>query len=334
MQQSINLHKTLVNYLQKEKNLLAFSAGIDSTALFFILKEHKIDFDIAIVNYNTREQSREEVEYAKELAKRFNKEIFIHSCSLENSNFEHNARVERYSFFEKIISENGYKNLITAHQLNDKLEWFLMQLGKGSGLVELLGMQESEKKENYYLIKPLLETSKEELLDFLTQNSIRYFFDKSNVDEKYFRNKIRNRYADSFVKEYKDGLKKSFKYLQNDKKLLLPKEGIRHIDLFILHRDDEELRNIRQIDRAIKKLGVLMSEAQRREVLRTEDCVISDKIVVSFTENFIYIAPFRRVTMPKKVKERYRIEKIPSKIRPYLYENSILTLESIHKLLS
>ena len=47
--------------IKNSKNLLAFSGGVDSSALFFLLLNHKIDFDIAIVNYNTREQSKDEI---------------------------------------------------------------------------------------------------------------------------------------------------------------------------------------------------------------------------------------------------------------------------------
>ena len=54
-------------------NLLAFSGGVDSSALFFILMDRGIEFDIAIVNYHKREQSIKEVEYAKHLAKKYNK---------------------------------------------------------------------------------------------------------------------------------------------------------------------------------------------------------------------------------------------------------------------
>ena len=54
--------------IQNQKNLLAFSAGVDSSALFFLLLEQNIPFDIAIVNYNLRVQSKDEVFYAKNLA--------------------------------------------------------------------------------------------------------------------------------------------------------------------------------------------------------------------------------------------------------------------------
>jgi len=164
------------------KSLLAFSAGIDSTALFFILLENDVNFDIAIVDYNLREQSKEEVAYAKELAKKYGKKIFLKSVSLPRSNFEAKARRIRYEFFEKIIKKEGYDNLLTAHQLDDKLEWFFMQLSKGAGTVELLGLEKREKREFYTLIRPLLNYTKEELLNYLHKHNIKYFVDSSNKD--------------------------------------------------------------------------------------------------------------------------------------------------------
>ena len=163
--------------IKNSKNLLAFSGGVDSSALFFLLLNHKIDFDIAIVNYNTREQSKDEIEYALNLAKEYKKEIFIKDVKLENSsNFEKNARDIRYGFFQQIIKENSYETLITAHQLNDRLEWFLMQLSKGAGLVELFGIREFEEKKDYKIFRPLLNVSKDELENYLKENNINIDF--------------------------------------------------------------------------------------------------------------------------------------------------------------
>ena len=63
------LNNSSLNLLKSKKNLLAFSAGVDSTALFFLLNDSNIDFDIAIVDYGLREQSKNEVAHAKNLAK-------------------------------------------------------------------------------------------------------------------------------------------------------------------------------------------------------------------------------------------------------------------------
>ncbi|NOX16316.1 MAG: tRNA lysidine(34) synthetase TilS [Epsilonproteobacteria bacterium] len=324
MQQLVQLHKPLIDLLQKGKNLLAFSAGVDSSALFFILKTNAIEFDLAMVDYNIRAQSKEEVKYAQKLALKYDKTLYLHSCKLDNSNFEHNARLMRYTFFTSIIDEQGYDNLITAHQLNDKLEWFLMQLGKGSGLVELLGMQEVEIDEKFNKIKPLLHVSKLELQNFLDKNDIEYFFDKSNNSKKYLRNRIRSEYATSFVNEFRDGVKNSFEYLQNDKDILLPNDKINIKKLFILKRNKVDLKNIRQIDKVAKRLGILMSKAQREEIIKTQDCVVGRKISVVFVKDLIYISPFyKAVSMPKKFKELCRVKKIPSKIRPYIYKEDI-----------
>ena len=127
--------------IKESKNLLAFSAGIDSTALFFLLLEYNIAFDIIIVNYNVRTQSKDELAYAINLAKTYDKEIFFKEVIIEeNSNFEKMARDIRYKYFEEIIQRHSYQTLITAQQLNDKLEWFLMQFSKGAGLFELIGL--------------------------------------------------------------------------------------------------------------------------------------------------------------------------------------------------
>ena len=185
--------------IKESKNLLAFSAGIDSTALFFLLLEYNIAFDIIIVNYNVRTQSKDELAYAINLAKTYDKEIFFKEVIIEeNSNFEKMARDIRYKYFEEIIQRHSYQTLITAHQLNDKLEWFLMQFSKGAGLFELIGLNRFDKMDNYTKFKPLLEISKDELEGYLIRNQIKYFVDESNYDEKYTRNYIRHNYSESF----------------------------------------------------------------------------------------------------------------------------------------
>jgi len=117
-----------------KKNLLAFSGGVDSTALFFLMQEAGVSFDIATVDYGIRQESKDEVAYAKTLAAKYNKKLFLHEAKKIETNFEHTARKVRYSFFDKVIESCGYENLITAHQLDDRFEWFLMQLGRGAGI--------------------------------------------------------------------------------------------------------------------------------------------------------------------------------------------------------
>ena len=312
--------------IKESKNLLAFSSGIDSTALFFLLLNENIPFDIAIVNYNTREQSIEEVTYAKELAEKYNKQIFIKNTKLEsNSNFEKNARDIRYAFFEEIIEENSYDTLITAHQLNDKLEWFLMQLTKGAGLAELIGFNEFEDKENYRIYKPLLDVSKDELENYLKEQNIKYFYDESNSNEKYKRNYFRHNFSDKLINEFKDGIKNSFEYLQNDLNSLNIKDKAiyKFQDLEIFENKNDNNLNIRIIDTSLKKRGILLSKAAREEIFKQSELTISHKINIAINKKYIYICPRCEVSMDKKFKEICRITKVPKNIRAYLFENSI-----------
>jgi tRNA(Ile)-lysidine synthase len=312
--------------VKNQKNLLAFSAGVDSTALFFLLLEQNIPFDIAIVNYNLREQSKDEISYAKELAKQYKKEIFIHEINLtDTSNFEKKARDIRYAFFETIINNHSYTNLITAHQLNDKLEWFMMQLSKGAGLVELIGFNEFEQKENYQIYKPLLNITKDELENYLKINNYKYFVDQSNFDKKYKRNYFRHNFSNKFLEEFSSGVKKSFEYLQNDLNSLNiqnnPVKKIKELEIFLNQNDDN--LNIRTIDLSLKRRGLLLTSAQRDEILRQKEITISHKINISIQENNIWIAPICDEFIDKKYKEVYRINSIPKNIRAYIFREDI-----------
>ncbi|SFV63346.1 tRNA(Ile)-lysidine synthetase [hydrothermal vent metagenome] len=320
----INLTKETFPILQQNKNLLAFSAGVDSSALFFLLLEENIDFDIALVNYNLRENSIKEELHAIALAKEYNLKCYtIQAPSFEN-NFEKNARDFRYDFFDKIISENNYDNLLTAHQLNDQLEWFLMRLTKGAGTSELLGLEPVSKRKNYTIIRPLLHNSKEELLDYLELNNFPYFIDKSNFEEKYERNIFRKNFSDKLLTQYKEGIRRSFDYLREDKQNLFAgyKEVFHYKKMYVLSYQDDALIT-RLIDKYLKILGYLLSGNQRKELKRDSSIVFGGLWAVEIKDNFIYIAPYLKINMPKRFKEECRRAKLPSKIRAYLYKEEI-----------
>lgn len=302
------------------KNLLAFSSGVDSTALFFLLLEKNIPFDIAIVNYNQRAQSKDEVIYATQLAHKFKKKCFISEYPKNMKFSEKDARDYRYNFFNEIIEENNYESLITAHQLNDKLEWFLMQLTKGAGLSELIGMEAISYSKNYQLLKPLLDISKKELQDYLDNNFIKYFIDQTNHDEKYKRNYFRHNFSDRLIEEYQSGITKSFSYLEKDKTSLfqhIQKKEIEELSIYEYNGDVNIA--LRIIDQELKKRGIIISSATRDEIITNKEMVISHKISVALTNNKIYISPSISISMNKKFKEKCRVQKIPKNIRPYFF---------------
>jgi len=306
--------------LHEGKNLLAFSGGVDSSALFFLLLEQNIDFDIAIVDYQRRPQSKEEVAYAKELALKYAKRCHLSEVSLSERSFEAEARKVRYHFFETLIQEYHYDNLITAHQLDDRLEWLLMQLSKGAGLYELLGMQPLEVRDTYTLLRPLLLTPRSELLNYLNHKAIHYYEDESNQDLRHKRNLFRQQVAAPLMQYSVTGVRKSFDYLHDDLKELLDTTPTLH-KVKALHyflRPDSRRHAIIIIDKLLKSSGHLMRQGDREALKERDEHLVGRRYVVSFHERYCFIAPYREYVMEHAFKERCRVLGIPKKLRPYL----------------
>jgi len=310
--------------LKDKKNLLAFSAGVDSSALFFILLENSITFDIAIVNYGKREASREEVKYAQELAKEHNLICHVLNAKPIESNFEANARRLRYDFFESLIEEFEYDNLLTAHHLGDRFEWMMMQFCKGAGCYELSGMKAIEKRDSYQLLRPLLHLDKQELLEYLHTNKIHYFEDSSNNDESYKRNEFRHNYTKPLLEKYLSGIKKSFKYMDEDVQNLVDKIEVQRVNRLAYFKTSQNKRSdIIAIDKYLKSQSHLIT-AHEKELLKSQTVtVLGREYVVAEQDEYIFIAPYLEAkNMDKRFKEKMRLLKIEPKLRAYLATDS------------
>lgn len=307
--------------LKNTKNLLAFSGGVDSSALFFLLVKFDIKFDIALVNYKTRENSDKEAEFALNLAKFYNKKAYIKTCKLDEKNFEKNARDARYEFFQEILKANSYQVLLTAHQLNDRFEWLLMQFCKGAGAVELCGFDKSSEFGEFLLKRVLFDTSREKILEFLSKNNLPFFIDESNFNETHKRNSFR-KITNPLLDEFENGIKKSFKFLENDKNELIGKFCLMQKDLFVFERKSE-IYDKRMIDLAAKKLNLLISTKQRDEAYIQKSGVLGGVVAFGLNETKGFVAPFIECKMDKKFKEFARTNKIPKHIRGYIYSENI-----------
>ena len=200
-----------------------------------------------------------------------------------------------------------------------------MQLSKGAGLIELLGMSKIEDKEFYKIYRPLLNFSKDELISYLENKNIKYFVDESNIDEKYKRNYFRNSFSNSFLKEFKEGVKSSFNFLHSDLNSLnidfYPIKKIEELEIF-KNQNDNNL-NLRVIDKSLKKRGILISSLQREEIIKQKELTIAHKINIAITETSIFIAPKIKINMPKDFKEKCRVKKLPKNIREYIFIKNI-----------
>jgi len=318
------LENSSLNQLRGKKNLLAFSGGVDSSALFFLLLDEDIKFDIAIVNYKQREQSELEVNYAKELASKYN--LLCHTLVAPNieSNFEAKAREIRYDFFETLIKKHSYENLLTAHHLGDRFEWMLMQFCRGAGCAEIAGMQKMQKRDAYTLVRPLLHLDKRELYSYLKENNIKYFEDATNKDKKIKRNSFRHSHTNVLLDKYLNGIKKSFEYLDSDRQTLVPEIKIEHIKELSYFKSTNNIRSdIFIIDKILKTKSYMLSFNERELLCKQNSLVVGREFLVSFLKEFVFILPFldAKTPMSKEFKEECRVLKVEPKMRPYLYKN-------------
>ena len=173
------------------KYLLACSYGPDSMALFDMLYQESIPFEVAHVNYHLREESNFEEKRLREYCEKLN--IKIHVKDVEEiitSNIEARCRGIRYDFFNSLYKENGYDALLVAHNEDDHIETYLLQKQR-KNLVKHYGLRSQSVFKDMLVLRPLLSQKKNELLGYCIQNHVPYAIDASNMETTFLRNKIR-----------------------------------------------------------------------------------------------------------------------------------------------
>lgn len=307
--------------LKEGRVLLAFSGGVDSTALFHLLREHDIAFDIAHVNYHTRESSDSEEQSAIAMAAFHGLTCYTHSCRLSGSNFESRARDERYRFFHYLIQKYRYRYLLTAHQLNDRLEWLMMQICRGSGLPEMLGIRSHDTREGIEILRPLLEWDRDSIEAYLHEHAIDYHIDESNADERYTRNFFRRHYSTPMMRDYRDAIRRSFRYLEEDNDTLIEPMEFASLEDFAYAHNPPNLRSlVYGIDRFFKSLGHVLSKSDKEALKLGGEHIIARRFCVSIDSRYTFVAPYEeKVVMDKGFRESCRKLKIGTKLRGYLY---------------
>ncbi len=182
-------------FTTEDKILLAVSGGIDSMVMTHLFMRLGFDFRIAHCNFSLRgEESDGDEAFVKEFAN--NHSIPFYSirfdtkeiASSKGLSIQMAARELRYEWFEELRVENGLSYVALAHNLNDNIETFLINLIRGTGIAGLSGI----KPKNQYLIRPLLFAPRSEIKEYSEKYEVTYREDSSNSDIKYTRNKIRH----------------------------------------------------------------------------------------------------------------------------------------------
>lgn len=191
--------------------LLGLSGGPDSLALLYWLRQGNIPLHLAHVDHGWRHESAQEAQQLVALAKELS--LPIHTKRLEaeaKGNREATCRNERLAFFRHLVKEFGCQAVLLAHHADDLAETALKRVLEGASLPCLGGMREVSEIDGLPIWRPLLKTSKQEILLFIEERRLLPFDDETNRDERYMRARLRHRIipdlAEIFGKEIRRGL--------------------------------------------------------------------------------------------------------------------------------
>ena len=224
------------------KSLLAVSGGVDSMVLLHLYHALKLDFAVAHCNFQLRgTESNLDEKLVADFCKKHNISCFVERFDTmqfvesRKISVQIAARELRYNWFKQICADNDYQFIATAHHLDDQAETFLINFTRGTGIDGLVGIP--EKNEN--IIRPLLNFSREEILNYATENGVAWREDQSNATTKYLRNKMRHLVLPvlkeentEFLKSFQNTLHhlKQTQILANDAVVFFEKECVKMID--------------------------------------------------------------------------------------------------------
>lgn len=243
MQQKFNKFFVENNIYPKDKKfLIAISGGSDSVVMAELFLRSGYTFGLAHCNFMLRnEESDKEEFFVESFAKKNNLPFFVeHFNTKEYSqkqsiSIQMAARDLRYDWFEKIAKKENYNYIVTAHNFDDQIETFFINLSRGTGISGLKGILPM----NGNIIRPLLSFPKEEIESFAVANNIDFCHDSSNDSDKYLRNKIRHHIIPvlketnpNFYSSFEETLKKIVdvekiyhREISNCKKIIIRTEG-------------------------------------------------------------------------------------------------------------
>ncbi len=179
--------------------VLGFSGGPDSVFLLHLLTQLRTEYNLNIIaahlDHEWRPDSHKDAEFCAVMAKELNVTCVLQKMSeltipfkFEGSKEEFGRKARRL-FLEKVLKEHNADAIALAHHLQDQEETFFIRLIRGTTLSGLCAMR---PKAGLY-IRPLLETNKPDILDYLNAHNISYLTDPSNVLETFLRNRIRKK---------------------------------------------------------------------------------------------------------------------------------------------
>lgn len=271
-------YQFLLKEIKNDKKTIigGISGGPDSMALLHLLirlrNEINVEVVCAHVNHNVRIESEEEAVNLKKYCADNNVPFEMMKIeSYSDDNFENEARAKRYVFFEELIKKHEAGYLVTAHHGDDLMETILMRMVRGSTFKGYAGFSRIVDRDFYKILRPLVVTTKSEIINYDKTNNLDYALDITNEQDVHTRNRYR-KYVLPFLKKEDSNVHQ--KFLKFSQTIL---EYNEYIDIET-NKKIEEVYNHKKLD--IRKFLKFNKVMQDRIINRIMETIYLDDLML------------------------------------------------------
>lgn len=314
----------------KDHLLLMCSGGPDSTFLLFVFNEisnlYSIGFSVFHLDHKIRKDSYKEKELLEHYCSHLGVQLFHfeedvkHLAQKSKRNLEEFARNLRYDLAYEVAKKKGFNKLVTAHNLNDLISSFFINLLKKRHYINLFNLKPLILWKDIQVIRPLLFIPKRKITSVLEKNKISYIVDYTNFDQRMLRNSVNQGITEHVVNYLKEADNRSL---------------FRNI-FFFTEAYTESVRSLISVQYLGQKLYKLLPVSIVNEFLISESLYFHIKNILK--DSFKYsnvVEVFRGRTSNikrdwklKKVNQEFYLFRSPYKINPIVLDlNSALIHE-------
>ena len=196
-----------------KKFVISLSGGVDSMVLITILKflGHKVIG--AHINYNNRNESKDEQQFLEQWCKKNDIVLYtevidtIKRGTMKRSTYELESKNIRFSFYNRVLELEKCKMILLGHQKDDIVENIFANVCRGRSILDLAVIKEETTQNDVTIARPMIDIYKTDIYDFANKYQVPYF--KDSTPPWTIRGKYRNQISPLLKETFTENIKKN-----------------------------------------------------------------------------------------------------------------------------